>query len=75
LAAGELYAAPLELVEPEPEPMCGQWPLPGELGVVLGVVGVVVPGGVVLGEVVVPPLEAHAAPAPTVAAIATAAMR
>jgi hypothetical protein len=77
-----LYAAPLELDELEPLPGWEQWPLLGELGVVLGVVGVVVPGVarvlpdvVVPGEVVVPPLEAHAVPTPTIAATAIAATR
>jgi hypothetical protein len=59
------YAAPDELDEPEDEPMFGQFP---ESCWVLG--GVVL-GVVVLGDVVVPPPEA--AQAPPVAARATAA--
>jgi hypothetical protein len=67
---------PLELDELEPEPMPGQWWVLGAPGVVRGAVGVVAPGVVVVpGEVVVPPPAAHAAPAPTPAAIANAATR
>jgi hypothetical protein len=73
LGAGASYVPP-ELDELDPEPMPGQWLEFGERGVVRGVVGVVVPGVVVVpGDVVVPPLAAHAAPAPTLAAIANAA--
>jgi hypothetical protein len=64
---------PLEFDEPDPDPIPGQWWALGELGVGRGVVGVVVLGVVVLGDVVVPPPAAHAAPAPTLAAIANAA--
>jgi hypothetical protein len=45
------------------------------LGAVLGVVEVAVLGAVDPGEVVVPPLAAHAAPAPMPAAIDRAATR
>ncbi len=71
---GEAYDAPLELDEPEPEPMCGQFPLCGVLGAV--VLGAVVLGVVVVGVVVVElPLAAQAAPpAPSAAAARTGAM-
>jgi hypothetical protein len=60
-----LYDAPLELDEPEFEPMFGQFEL---FGVLLGaVLGVVVLGVVV----VVPPLAAQAAPPALSAAAAT----
>ncbi len=60
-----LYEAPLELDEPEPDPMLGQFALFGAvLGAVLGVV--------VLGVVVVElPLAAQAAPPALSAAAAT----
>jgi hypothetical protein len=64
----ELYDAPLEL-----EPACGHWCVLGWLGLVLGVVVVV--GVVVLGDVIVVPLAAHAVPAPMPAATARAAAR
>jgi hypothetical protein len=65
-----LYDAPLELDEPELEPMLGQFPL---FGALLGAwLGAVVLGVVVLGVVVVElPLAAQAAPPALSAAAAT----
>ncbi len=63
-----LYDAPLELEEPEFEPMFGQFELLGALGAWLGAVL----GVVVLGVVVVElPLAAQAAPPALSAAAAT----
>lgn len=67
-----LYDAPLELEEPEFEPMFGQFELLGALGALLGAWLGAVLGVVVLGVVVVElPLAAQAAPPALSAAAAT----